>query len=241
MSSNGGPAIEPVRRLKVADAIAAQLAQLITSGEYQPGAKLPPERVLSERFGVGRSSMREALRSLEADGLIRSDHGVGVFVEDQSKQRRKDSALLIAGDYTVPELFEVRLPLERDAAGLAARRITHDEIQELQSILAASADPDLSDDQFIELDARLHRAIAEATKNALLVSVMRLMEPHFFSYSHSVMTLPDRRARAHLGHQRIVEAVVNGHVREARSAAVRHIREVEKDIVRRLGERMSDG
>lgn len=226
--------IEPVSRLKVADSVAAQLVRLVTGGSYKPGERLPPERVLAEQFGVGRSSMREALRSVEADGLLRIEHGVGAFVQERERRNGLDRRLLVAGDYTVPELFELRLPLERDAAGLAARRVTDDEVAQLVAILDEAGDPSTSDDRFIELDAELHQAIAKATKNALFVDVLSSMGPLFFIYSHQVMSLPDRRARAHEGHQRIVDAISRHQVREARAAAVRHIRDVERDLVSHL-------
>lgn len=228
------PRIEPVSRLKVADAVAAQLGRLIESGQYAPDEKLPPERVLSEQFGVGRSSMREALRSLQADGLVRVEHGIGVFVGDGSRRNDMSSGMLRAGDFTVPELFEVRLPLERDAAGLAARRITAPESARLRDILEEAGDPGISDDAFIKLDAQLHRTVVEATKNALLLSVVQSVEPLFFTYSHQVMALPGRRSTAHEGHRRIVDAVTGRRVGEARAAAVAHIRDVERDIVTHL-------
>jgi GntR family transcriptional repressor for pyruvate dehydrogenase complex len=230
------PVIEPVNRLKVADAVAAQLGRLIEAGEYKPDEKLPPERVLSEQFGVGRSSMREALRSLQADGLVRVEHGIGVFAVDKSRRGDRGSGMLRAGQFTVPELFEVRLPLESNAAGLAARRITVQEGERLRAILEEAGDPALSDDAFIKLDAQLHRTVVEATKNPLLLSVVQSIEPLFFTYSHQVMTLPGRRAKAHEGHIRIVEAVIGRRVREARAAAVAHIRDVERDIVTYLSQ-----
>lgn len=226
--------IEPLERLKVADVIAAQLSRMISAGDYESGEKLPTERQLSEQFGVGRSSMREALRSLASEGLVRIEHGIGVFVADPSERRDGHSGLLVVGEYTVPELFEVRLPLERQAAGLAAERISADELTHLRKVLAEAADPQTSEDRFIELDAELHRAIAGATKNPLLVSVVASMETHFFTYSHQVFTLADRRARAHRGHEVIVEALAAGNVAAARDAAVAHIREVEADIVAHL-------
>ena len=223
--------IEPVRRLKVADAVAAQLAQLIRADKYDAGQRLPAERVLSEQFGVGRSSMREALRSLEADGLVRVEHGIGVFVVDRQKRQSARNALLIDDNYTVPELFELRLPLESEAAGLAARRITARESQELKEILRQADNPDLSDEEFIALDAALHRLIISATKNPLLEAVMTSVQPLFTAYSRGVIELPDRRAKAQRGHRKIVEAVTSRRVRDARSAAVAHIRDVERDIV----------
>lgn len=224
--------IEPVRRLKVADAVAAQLGRLIDAGEFQPGQKLPAERLLAERFGVGRSSMREAFRSLESQGLVRVEHGIGVIVLDPAQREQSaNTTMLVIGDYTVPELFEIRMPLERDAAGLAAKRIGPLETAELHAILSKAEDPDISDAEFIELDAELHMAIARATKNSLFASVMTGLRPCFFQYSQQVLQLPDRRKRAQEGHRRIVDAVVGGRVKEARAAAVAHIRDVEEDLV----------
>ncbi|WP_433605322.1 FadR/GntR family transcriptional regulator [Dactylosporangium sp. CA-139114] len=231
-TSTGG--IEPVRRLKVADSVAAQLEQLITRGDYKPGEKLPPERVLAERFGVGRSSMREAIRVVEAAGLLRTEHGRGVFVISDKKARPTLSELLVFDDFTVPELFEVRLSLEPDAASLAARRITAQEGAELERILAEAADPQLSDDAFVKLDAELHRAIVRATKNTLLVRLMESIEPLFFKYSHRVIQLPGRRAHAHDGHVKLCQAIIGHRLRDARVAALNHIRDVERDIAEHL-------
>ncbi|GIJ30309.1 GntR family transcriptional regulator [Micromonospora qiuiae] len=226
--------IEPVRRLKVADSVAAQLERLITEGEYEPGDKLPSERVLSEQFGVGRSSMREALRMVEAGGLLRTDHGVGVFVVSKTKRRQGLADMLLIDDYTIPDLFEVRLSLERDAAGLAAQRITPAAAAELRDLIERSADPALSDAEFIELDGELHKAIAKATNNLLLLRLAESLQPLFTIYSHRVIALPGRRAIAHEGHCRIVDAVIGRRVRDAKAAAVNHIREVEANIVQRL-------
>ncbi|MHA6793011.1 FadR/GntR family transcriptional regulator [Pseudonocardia bannensis] len=231
-TTRGG--IEPVRRLKVADSVAEQLELMITRGDYAPGDKLPPERVLAEQFAVGRSSMREAIRVVEANGLLRTDHGVGVFVVSNTRRAPDLSELLVLDEFTVPELFEVRITLERDAAGLAAQRITPDEAAELQGIIAAMADPGLSDAAFVGLDADLHRAIARVTKNRLLIKLYSTIEPLFVDYSHQVVGLPGRRDGAHSGHCAIVEAVVGRRVRDARTAAVRHIRDVERDIVAHL-------
>lgn len=142
------PGIRPVRRLKVADSVAAQLERLITDGGFALGDRLPAERVLAEQFGVGRSSMREALRMVEALGLVRTDHGVGVFVVRPEKQEPSASQLLLFDEFTVGDLFEVRLPMEEKAASLAARRVTPATATRLQELLEAASDPHLSDAQF---------------------------------------------------------------------------------------------
>ena len=223
--------IEPVRRLKVADSVAAQLEGLITSGVYELGEKLPPERVLAEQFQVGRSSMREALRMVESAGLLRTAHGIGVFVVRTTKQSPSLSELLLIDDYSVRDLFEVRTPLEGNAAALAAQRSTADDAEVLDALIEKMSNPALTDSEFIELDAELHLAIAAASHNPLLHELVRSLAPLFVDYSHRVITLPGRRERAHSGHQKIVAAVTSRKVREARAAAVKHIQEVEHDIV----------
>jgi GntR family transcriptional repressor for pyruvate dehydrogenase complex len=226
--------IEPVRRLKVADSVAAQLEELITSGVYEIGEKLPPERVLAEQFQVGRSSMREALRMVESAGLLRTAHGIGVFVARATKQSPSLSELLLIDNYSVRDLFEVRTPLEGNAAALAAQRSTRAEGAALAALIERMADPTLTNSEFIQFDAELHLAVASASHNPLLHELVRSVAPLFVNYSHRVITLPGRRERAHAGHEKIVEAVRSGKAREARAAAVKHIQEVERDIVAEL-------
>lgn len=228
--------IERVARLRVSDSVAAQLTQLITTGAYAVGEKLPAERVLSDQFGVSRSSMREAIRSVESSGLVSSSHGVGVFVVSNTVATHGQSDLLVFEDFTVPELFEVRRMIERDAAGWAAQRINPAAASELQSIIEKCSDPDLSDEDFVQLDIKLHQTIAKASRNDLLATIYGGLEPMLLKYSLRVISLPGRREDSHAGHGRIVDAIVAGRVREAREAAVAHIRDVERDIAKNLAQ-----
>lgn len=237
-----GPAVpeEPVlitrvRRLRVADSVAAQLGDLIAQGEFKPGARLPAERALADQFGVGRSTMREALRLAEARRLLRVEHGVGVFVETADRPPDR-YGLLVFDEFTLPDLFEVRLALEPLAAALAAQRMTPTYSDELTSILAKLADPDLSDDDFVKLDALLHRTIARASRNALLDRIQESIEPQFLVYSSRVIKIPNRRQIAQSGHAQIVNSVCGRKIGDARTAAATHIRDVERDVVRLLEE-----
>jgi DNA-binding FadR family transcriptional regulator len=112
--------IEPVRRLKISDSVAAQLELLITQGVYEVGERLPAERELAERFGVGRSTMREALRLVEAEGMLRIDHGVGVFVIRDSKRPEHGRGLLLVGKYSKQV---IGLPGRREKAHAGHRAI----------------------------------------------------------------------------------------------------------------------
>jgi GntR family transcriptional regulator, transcriptional repressor for pyruvate dehydrogenase complex len=233
--------IQPVRRLKVADSVAAELEQLIAAAHYKVGEKLPPERDLAAMFAVGRSSMREALRIVEAGGLVRTDHGIGVFVVSNTRRAGGLTDLLVYGDFTIFDLFEVRLLLEPHAAALAARRITPALAAELDALIVKASDLSIGDDEFIRLDAQLHRTIAKAAKNPLLLALAESIGPLFTTYSHRVIELPGRRAIAHAGHAKIVKSIVGRETREARSAAVRHIRDVERDVAERIDEVVHPG
>jgi GntR family transcriptional repressor for pyruvate dehydrogenase complex len=232
---NAAPAIRPISRFKISDSVAAQIEQLIKGGSYKPGDKLPSERVLSEEFGVGRSSMREALRALEARGFVSIAHGLGVYVADSpgvTDQQAID--LLVLDECTVPELFEVRRALECPAAALAAKRITQPEAAKLEEILAASHDTRLSDSEFVEKDAELHRTIVHATRNKLLIRVYGSTQHLFIEYSSRVIRLSGRREKADSGHAEIVAAVVNRKPQAAQRAMSAHLEAVERDIVEYL-------
>ncbi len=234
-SSSAASAIRPISRFKISDSVAAQIEQLIKGGSYKPGDKLPSERVLSEEFGVGRSSMREALRALEARGFVTIAHGLGVYVADSPGiSDRQAIDLLVLDECTVPELFEVRRALECPAAALAAKRISQPEASRLEEILAASHDVRLSDAEFIDKDAELHWTIVLATRNKLLIRVYESTRHLFVEYSSRVIKLSGRREKADSGHVEIVAAIVNRKPQAAQKAMRGHLEAVERDIVEYL-------
>ncbi|MFD6136297.1 FadR/GntR family transcriptional regulator, partial [Isoptericola sp. NPDC060257] len=157
-----------VPRRKLSDTAADQLSARIQAGEYPVGTKLPAEKELAQLFGVGRSSMREAVRTLEAAGYLESTHGVGVFVRNDKPQSAGPLDLTLGGGYTMSDLFEVRIALEGTAAELAAARLTDHHRELLVTFLTAAGDPEVTHEEFVRLDARFHRQIAEASGNPLL-------------------------------------------------------------------------
>ncbi|MER7396223.1 FadR/GntR family transcriptional regulator [Streptomyces sp. NPDC000151] len=174
MSDSGTP-FTPIQPVRAYQRVAQQIEDRILSGELPPGARLPGERDLVSQFGVGRSTVREALRVLQSAGLIRSRPGdplgpevLGVSADNLSQAlgRLTRSHLCSLG-----ELIQFRMVLEAESNRLAARLRTEDDltrmaelIERMRSLTGAGAGLRA----FSEADALFHQAVAEASRNALL-------------------------------------------------------------------------
>lgn len=157
----------------LAEEVAAQIQQQIAAGHYLVGDKLPVEADLMTEFGVGRSSIREAIKSLANSGLLRVQQGLGTFVEDDSgikeplAQRLKRSS--------VKEIDEVRQLLEMKIAENAALKRTAKDIKKMKQLLDlrdAAAEADNAAES-IEADISFHIAIAEASGNEILCDMYK--------------------------------------------------------------------
>ncbi len=154
--------------------ITEQLKQLIFSGELQPGEKLPSTKELSERFGVGRSTTREALSALKAMGLIDIRQGGNCTVKcvpRPSRQGLPDLGLLIDNKNTILELLEARKALEVANAAIAARKREEPDLQQFEQILAEMATSAGDEDVGERTDLMFHRTLAQATHNSIMQSV----------------------------------------------------------------------
>lgn len=146
-----------------------RLRELLRSGEHPVNGRLPPERELAGRLGLSRSALREGLALLEAEGLVWRHVGRGTFVG--RRPLFEGGELALVSDLTSPrEVLEVRLELEPSIARLAALRATATHLSQMEHCLAKSRSAaDLG--AWERWDGRLHRAIAEAAHNALLLAV----------------------------------------------------------------------
>jgi len=149
--------------------IAARLRQAVHDGVYVEGERLPPERSLAQAFGASRSTLREALRVLEADGMVARRVGSGTFVVWRPGGADADVA-----EVTSPiELVDVRLGLEPHMVRLATMNATPRDLarlaETLEAIQAAGDDPD----RFTRFDRQFHERLADATHNPLLVALYR--------------------------------------------------------------------
>jgi GntR family transcriptional repressor for pyruvate dehydrogenase complex len=221
--------VRPPGRARVSDDVVRRLRERISQGAYRVGEKLPAEQELANEFGVGRSSMREAVRTLQAAGYLRSSHGVGVFVVNQRPSAVAFDQSLVGG-YTMSDLFEARVAIESSASALAALRLTDHHRETLESIIAAAGDPHISNEDFVRLDARLHHQVADASGNPLLLHMWESLAPQFEEYSSKVIGMPGRLVKAHHDHTGLIEAIVSGDADAAAERAREHVLAVQREL-----------
>lgn len=158
--------------IKLSDRVEEQIRQLIVTGKVPIGERLPPERELADIFGVSRTVVREAVRSLVAKGLLDIRSGSGTYVVGPQPGFVSDalSMLLQHSQRGYDDIHEIRMMIEVEIARLAAQRATPEEIGALAENVAAmesASDPA----ELAEIDVAFHELLAKATHN-LLFSVM---------------------------------------------------------------------
>lgn len=199
-----------------------KLQELIRSGEYPPGGRLPPERELAERFGVSRPTIREAIIALEALGHVRVKTGSGVYVLDATSAKNG-----IDPNVSPFELTEARALIEGEAAALAATMISDEQLDELEKALHEMADESVDGKLTSELaDQKFHHIISEATQNKMLAAMIdnlwhiRDHSPTIHKAYQSVCET-DGRVRVR-EHQEIFDALKRRDAAAARSAMHAH-------------------
>jgi GntR family transcriptional repressor for pyruvate dehydrogenase complex len=216
-----------VRPTRVSEKLAKDLEQLLQDGVWRPGDQLPGERDLASRFGVSRSSVREALRILELHGWVEIRQGDGTRVASPSESfGRRLRSRLHQEDFIV-ELFEVRRILEPAVAALAAERSHPQGVARLEELLAQqqAAKGDLY--RFVELDMFFHKTLADMSRNAVLSEIVSLLEVELRQI-RLVSTAKRYRPEVTLSeHLRILEAIRASDPEAARQAMLAHLSTVE--------------
>jgi len=157
-----------LRRVPLADQAADVLLGRIRAGEWTLGAKLPGETTLAPQLGVGRSTVREAIRQLAGRGVLDARQGSGVYVTALDAPEDWDRVLRRADIVTV---LEARTAIEVEAAALAAARRTPADIRAMKRALAQRTAPGQSIEEHVDADTVLHRAIVVAAHNEVLTEM----------------------------------------------------------------------
>jgi GntR family transcriptional repressor for pyruvate dehydrogenase complex len=219
--------IAPIRREPLATEIARRLVEYLLSGQVGPGQRMPSERQLAQAFGVGRSAMREAIKSLSLIGLVEVRHGDGTYL------RRTDDSLLpqviewglLLGEPRTRDLVEARQKIESVIAGLAAERRSEDDLAELRRLLARmeqQAEPGGDADAFVEADVGFHLRLADAARNTALRDVLAGVQALLRVWISRVIAAGHREI-SYREHVPILDAVARGDPMGAQAAMEAHM------------------
>jgi GntR family transcriptional repressor for pyruvate dehydrogenase complex len=224
--------LRAIKKTRIHEEVVSQIHELIREGRFKAGDQLPSERELAETFRVSRTSVREALRALETQGLIISRTGMGNFVADLPVETLVAplAKLLIEEKSALADIFELRKLIEPHIAALAAERATKSDIERLKKFLDDQRDQVQQGETGVDADTQFHFAIGKATQNhALEKLVSGLMEVLSHSREESLQTAGRRQASLD-SHRAIVTAIESHDEEEAREAMLRHIQQVETNI-----------
>ncbi len=228
----------PVASEKLSSAVVRQIEELILRGILQPGQRLPAERELSDRLGVSRPSLREAIAQLQEKGLLSTKAGAGVYVADVLGSAFSPALveLFARHEEAVFDYLAFRRDMEGLAAERAARLASDTDLQVVQAVLDKMeiAHTKRNPDEEARLDAEFHMAIIEASHNVVMLHMMRsmyeLLREGVF-YNRQVM-FRQRTTRAHLleQHRAINAALQNRDPAAARKAIDSHLNFVESSL-----------
>jgi DNA-binding FadR family transcriptional regulator len=215
---------------------AARLKDFLAGAAVSADGRLPPERELASRLGVTRSDLRKALAELEADGVIWRHVGKGTFVGARPVDTVADVAALTRR--TNPsEVMQARLTIEPEMARLAALHATSADIAELRSCIARSRQAETWR-QYEAWDNRFHRAVGEATGNALLLGLLDTLTAVRRAVTWGRLRYnpvkPDPAHHSFDEHEAIVAAIADRDAAAAAAAMRTHIRSVERNLLARM-------
>ena len=227
---------EPIERQKLYELIADQLLRRISERQLRPGDPLPTERELTHAFRAGRSSVREALRMLESKGVI-ENRGNGTFVvAGYANPLNTSVQLLLSLDQaTMLDVYELRRILECEAAGLAAERHAEAHLGLMDAAIdemtiALQSDDDNRGERYIDADLRFHLAIAEATRNGVVLHTMDALRGVIRRALMAIFVVPDSPERSLEQHRAIRAAIAARDADGARKAMRAHLVRVESDV-----------
>tara|TARA_Y100000588_G_scaffold374926_1_gene450671 strand:+ start:465 stop:1214 length:750 start_codon:yes stop_codon:yes gene_type:complete len=230
-------ALKRVTKTSLSDEIVSQLIDLISRGILGAGDRLPPERELCKQFGVGRTSLREALRPLAVMGILDGRIGEGTFVSSNNQYLERAMKWgLILDPKEARDLIETRIMLESQTAYLAAERATEKDLEDIEQTIrdleACLDKPDL----FLNHDLNFHLTVAQSTQNSILYNLLGMIRGHLQEWIRNSLEQPATNTvekRAILSrdeHRQILCALNKRDAEAARQAMQDHIVSSSSDL-----------
>lgn len=200
---------DPVPRPSLPEGLASRVKQLIREGGYGPGDRLPPINEMARRFGVGHPSLREALKALQTVGAVDIRHGSGVYVG------RNHGALVVsnptyAGRVSkklLVDLMDARIPVEVKTAGLAARHVENEQLEEMRRQLDRARENLCRPEVLTATNLGFHQQIAIASGNVVLRQILSVLSELFQEEQRAILDIYSFWEQDYLEHVGILEAL----------------------------------
>jgi len=223
---------KPIKKSKVYEEIVAKIKDMVEKGRFKSGDQLPVERELAEVFRVSRSSVREALRSLESQGFIESRQGDGTYIARQpveSLVRPLASVILTEKDDQM-ELFEMRRMIEPDLAYLAAERATEEEIAMMEKVLILQQEQIDRGDFETDVDRNFHYIMARAARNKALLRITDNIIDLLAESRDQYLQVEGRPQKSILRHREVLEAIRARDPERAEKCMLEHLVDIETSL-----------
>jgi len=228
--------IEPIRRETVMDTVARRIEALVRSGELKSGDRLPPEPELARMLAVSRSSLREALKGLHFLGLLKARPGDGTYIQSSLSRvlNQHFQWMLLLREVQHLEIYELRRIIEPEAAALASRRATTDDLDRMANALEAMKADLYKPGLFHIHDIEFHEAFMQASGNVALRTTMRMLYHATIEARLRVLPLIENMESHFARHERMFRHIYNREPALARKAVLDDLLYAEKLLRQQL-------
>jgi GntR family transcriptional regulator, transcriptional repressor for pyruvate dehydrogenase complex len=216
---------------RVFQTVSEELVQRIRTGDWLPGERLPSISQLARDLGASTGSVREALRSMESLGLVRIEHGRGVFVSGERYSPELDNHFQDDGRGLFVALAEARRLLEPELAALAAERGTEEELNEIDRLAHITEHEARAGSSFVESDIMFHRQIARSAHNPILQSMIEGFNDLLLQSRMRVAMEPALTKRTVRYHLLLAEAICERNAGQARLLMLAHMNDMVDSVL----------
>ncbi|MGC9341152.1 MAG: FadR/GntR family transcriptional regulator [Bacteroidales bacterium] len=217
--------MQSLKKQPITEQAVKVLNDYILNGNLKNGDYLPPEMELCKQLGIGRSSLREAVKILESQGMVRKRHGIGVMIVDESDKAIKVmlKLMLQRSGTTMEELIEVRYTNEIKTTELAALNATKEDIQEIEKHLEIMRSNLTSTEDYVKADIDFHMSIAKACHNRVFLLILQTIRPLIEEMIQETLKYNHRPENSMKYHEKVFKAIKNKDSQSAVMAMEEHL------------------
>lgn len=228
--------MQSIKKQPITEQAVEVLNEYILRGDLKTGDYLPPEMELCKQLGIGRSSLREAVKILESQGMVRKRHGVGVMIVNESDKAIKVmlKLMLQRSGTTMEELIEVRYTNEIKTTELASLNATKEDIEEIEKHLEIMRNNLTSTKDYVKADIDFHMSLAKASHNRVFLLILQTIRPLIEEMIQETLKYHHRPENSMKYHEKVFEAIKNKDVQSAVTAMEEHLQGTRKMLTKNI-------